>query len=132
MTSFAQTKSIELPVLGRSPEDWRDGLAHAAEWAMAIDHARKAYPALDQNMTLYLTQCCSPGALKVLNSLIRGKGSEELDEAYPDDMNLTTSNAANVTAPRKFHDGETDLSPRLPRAHRKRGHPSRPRFRPCP
>ena len=104
MTSFAQTKSIELPVLGRSPEDWRDGLAHAAEWAMAIDHARKAYPALDQNMTLYLTQCCSPGALKVLNSLIRGKGSEELDEAYPDDMNLTTSNAANVTALRKFHD----------------------------
>ena len=70
--SVAATKSIVLPVLGEEASDWKDGLAHAAAWATKMTHARKAYPELDQKLTLYKHQCAAPGTLKVLNSLLAG------------------------------------------------------------
>ena len=78
---IAATQSIVLPVLGEDASDWKDGLAHAASWATKITHARKAYPELDQKLTPFIHQCTAPGALKVLNSLLAGKGKEQVEVA---------------------------------------------------
>ena len=103
MASFAQTRSIELKVLGEKLEDWREGLLHAAKWARDIQHARKAFPSLDKG-TLFVTQCTAPGALGTLNSLIRGRGAEEVAEEYPHTLDLKSGTAAAVAARTTFHD----------------------------
>ena len=103
MASFAQSRSIELKVLGEKLEDWREGLPHAAKWARDIQHARKAFPSLDKD-TLFVTQCTAPGALGTLNSLIRGRGAEEVAEEYPHTLDLKSGTAAAVAARTTFHD----------------------------
>ena len=103
MTSFAQTRSIELKILGEKLDDWREGLLHAAKWARSIQHARKAFPSLDKD-TLFITQCTAPGALGTLNSLIRGRGETEVAEEYPDTLDLRSGASAAVAARTAFHD----------------------------
>ena len=103
MTHFAQTRSIELRILGEKSNDWREGLLHAAKWARDIQHARKAFPSLDKD-TLFVTQCTAPGALGTLNSLIRGRGATEVAEEYPPTLDLKSGTAAAVAARASFHD----------------------------
>ena len=104
MAATAATQSITLPVLGKKNSDWEQGLQHAADWARDVQHARKAYPELDNKLTLYLKQCTVPGALSTLNALIEGKNKDPLDEDYPDDLNLTSTTAANVRTLTEYHD----------------------------
>ena len=54
MAATAATQSITLPVLGKKNSDWELGLQHAADWARDVQHARKAYPELDNKLTLYM------------------------------------------------------------------------------
>ena len=65
---------------GKKNSDWEQGLQHAADWARDVQHTRKAYPELDQKLTLFLKQCSAPGALPTLDALIQGKGKPPLDE----------------------------------------------------
>ena len=110
---IAATQSIVLPILGEDASDWKDGLAHAATWATKITHARKAYPELDQKLTPFIHQCTAPGALKVLNSLLAGKGKEQVAEEYEASelsiLDPPVVNAENVQQLATFHNDWLEL-----------------------
>ena len=110
---IAATQSIVLPILGEDASDWKDGLAHAATWATKITHARKAYPELDQKLTPFIHQCTAPGALKVLNSLLAGKGKEQVAEEYEASelaiLDPPVLNAENVQQLATFHNDWLEL-----------------------
>ena len=82
MSHYKSTTSIEVGILGENVDDWKDGLAHAAKWCRDTAHVLKAHPSL-ADVALIVTQYTAPGALKTLNTLLRGIGKDEVSEEYP-------------------------------------------------
>lgn len=103
MAHYKSTTSIEVPILGEKLEDWQDGLGHAAKWCRETDYLLKAHPHL-ADVALVLTQYTAPGALETLNTLLRGVGKDEVDEEYPDDIELVATTNEAVAARREFHE----------------------------
>ena len=63
MTHFAQTRSIELRILGEKSNDWREGLLHAAKWVRDIQHA--PYSAqYEENLRIHKEKTVSAGYQK--------------------------------------------------------------------
>ena len=103
MSHYKSTTSIEVGILGENVDDWKDGLAHAAKWCRDTAHVLKAHPSL-ADVALVVTQYTAPGALKTLNTLLRGIGKDEVSEEYPESLNLTATTTAAITARRQFHE----------------------------
>ena len=103
MSHYKSTTSIEVGILGENVDDWKDGLAHAAKWCRDTAHVLKAHPSL-ADVALVVTQYTAPGALKTLNTLLRGIGKDEVSEEYPESLNLTAATTAAITARRQFHE----------------------------
>ena len=103
MSHYKSTTSIEVGILGENVNDWKDGLAHAAKWCRDTSHIMKAHPSL-ADVALIVTQYTAPGALKTLNTLLRGIGKGEVAEEYPETLILTATTNAAIAARRQFHD----------------------------
>ena len=103
MSHYKSTTSIEVGILGENVDDWKNGLAHAAKWCRDISYVLKAHPSL-ADVALVVTQYTAPGALKTLNTLLRGIGKDEVSEEYPESLNLTATTNAAITARRQFHE----------------------------